>query len=300
MSSVLSFDIGYRVDRQDLHAQFGGRIASRVSPSPKSGCVFLFLDHQAISKSGCRDGWKSDGCYHFTGEGLIGDQLIKGGNLSITSHLGDSAELHLFAGAKGIVEYIGQFQLDSELPYYRYDVSQKGGGERALLAFRLRPVGFEPQPSRSTGLFTESSVEFFDVHSYPGSNGDSHEESVRRKLIERYSVWSSSHGDQCVAVRVQAPGECDPVFADVFVPGSETLVGVCGSVTRSGVRGLIGELTDLERFLDVSDRRIIFPFEPRYDLLGLVASQGVVACWPGREGLNFSADPTDYRPMATI
>src|SRR5665213_530963 len=75
-----------KIKRTILHDTFGGSRQGGISPSSKSRNVFLFSDPETGLQHGYVDGWKSDGCFHYTGEGQRGDQEVRSGNAAVIYH----------------------------------------------------------------------------------------------------------------------------------------------------------------------------------------------------------------------
>ena len=70
---------GDAIKRTDLHRQFGGSGQSGISPSAQSPNVFFFSDRSSGEQHGYLDDWKSDGYFHYVGEGQRGDQRMTEG-----------------------------------------------------------------------------------------------------------------------------------------------------------------------------------------------------------------------------
>ena len=141
---------GDELERKVLQAEFGGRTQGGIGPSSKSPNVFVFSDPVAGEPHGYFDGWRDDGCFHYTGEGQYGDQQMKSGNAAILRHQEEGRALRLFMGARGVVRYEGEFELDPERPFYTTDAPETGDGPvRNVIVFRLRPKNTHPKPSRS-------------------------------------------------------------------------------------------------------------------------------------------------------
>src|SRR3954449_3744884 len=90
---------GETIERKLLHAQFGGRTQGGIGPSRSTPNVFLFSDPVAGEPHGYFDGWRNDGCFHYTGEGQRGDQRMVSGNRAILEHAAEGRALRLFEGA---------------------------------------------------------------------------------------------------------------------------------------------------------------------------------------------------------
>jgi hypothetical protein len=136
---------GERVERAILQAEYGGRTQGGIGPSRKSPNVLIFSDPIAGEPHGYYDGWQEDGCFHYTGEGQYGDQQMKSGNASILNHQADGRALRVFEGARGIVTYLDEFELDPTRPFYWTDAPETGDGpRRQVVVFCLRPKNIEP------------------------------------------------------------------------------------------------------------------------------------------------------------
>lgn len=87
---------GERIKRTELHARFGGRGQGGIGPSARTPNVFIFSDRKVGEQHGYFDDWKSDGCYHYTGEGQLGDQTLTQGKASILNHQAQDRVLRVF------------------------------------------------------------------------------------------------------------------------------------------------------------------------------------------------------------
>src|SRR5437763_7389320 len=102
---------GESIERKELQATYGGRTQGGIGPSSKSPNIFVFSDPVAGEQHGYFDGWRDDGCFHYTGEGQYGDQRLVSGNSAILRHENEGRALRVFNGARGVVRYEGEFQL---------------------------------------------------------------------------------------------------------------------------------------------------------------------------------------------
>src|SRR5262249_33781060 len=143
---------GDDVERKALQAKYGGRTQGGIGPSIKSPNVFIFSDPVAGEPHGYFDGWRDDGCFHYSGEGQYGDQQMKSGNAAILHHKDPARPraLRVFMGARGVVTYEDEFELDDERPFYETDAPETNNGPvRKVIVFRLRPKTISPRAGRS-------------------------------------------------------------------------------------------------------------------------------------------------------
>jgi hypothetical protein len=132
---------GETIVRSELHDIYGGSRQGGTSPSRRSLNIFLFLDRKVAKLHGYFDGWVGDRFY-YTGHGQKGDQEFRAGNADVRRHREDGRAIRVFRGAGGLVRYLGEFELDVELPYFRMDAPESETGQpRQVIVFRLNPIG---------------------------------------------------------------------------------------------------------------------------------------------------------------
>ena len=118
-------------------------------PSRSSPNVMIFSDAASAQQQGHFDGWREDGCFHYTGS-QRGDQQMKAGNAAILRHEAAGRALRLFEGSRGSVKYTGEFALDAELPSYTTDAPEsRTGNARSVIVFRMRPL--DARATQATG-----------------------------------------------------------------------------------------------------------------------------------------------------
>lgn len=109
----------------------------------------IFTDPRSGEQHGYYDRWATDDSFHYTGRGQRGDQTLTSGNLAVANHAKDGRALRVFRGAKGIVQYIGEFVLDDQDPYDWGTAHSPGGGpQRRVIRFHLRRVDRPPHAPR--------------------------------------------------------------------------------------------------------------------------------------------------------
>jgi 5-methylcytosine-specific restriction protein A len=103
------FDVGRVYDRvRDIHGPFGGSRQSGISPSATHPYVFIFTGDSG-KRYGYQDGWDSEGVFHYTGEGQVGDQQYIKGNKAIRDHAVEGKELLLFESLGKGYRFPGSF-----------------------------------------------------------------------------------------------------------------------------------------------------------------------------------------------
>lgn len=82
-TSTWDLQIGDIARRQVIHQRFGGQRQGRISTPANSKLVMLWPNSMGSSHGYDYDGWKTDGSYHYTGQGRSGDQGFTANNQAL-------------------------------------------------------------------------------------------------------------------------------------------------------------------------------------------------------------------------
>ena len=285
---------GQTIERKKLHELYGGRTQGGIGPSRWSPNVFIFSDPVAGEPHGYFDGWRDDGCFHYSGEGQHGDQQMKSGNAAIRNHVDEERALRVFMGARGTVTYEDEFELDEELPFYFSEAQETGNGPvRQVIVFRLRPLTIAPKAGRSKldaalagpSVVSVAIENVWTEKAFVAPSGEEYEAERREQvLVRELQAYLQRKGHTVSRLKIVPPGEAKPIFCDLLDETAGVLVEAKGTVTRGAVRMAIGQLADYKRFVAETTRTaVLLPEEPRYDLARLLEAEGVAAIWRYRK-----------------
>jgi hypothetical protein len=287
--AVWALQPGDSIERKLLQARYGGRTLGGIGPSRTSPNVLVFSDPVAGEPHGHFDGWRADGCFHYTGEGQRGDQEMKSGNASILHHATTGRALRVFIGARGRVVYQGEFELAADRPSYTTDAPEaKNGPVRNVIVFRLRPLHTAPRPSASAlDRVLQAGVEDVPVEeqwtekAFVAPSHELHEAERREQaLVLAFRQHLLDNGHQVERLKIVPPGEAKPLFSDLIDRTTNTLYEAKGTVERGAIRMAIGQLLDYSRFVQPSPRlAVLLPSAPRPDLRELLQGVGVDVVW---------------------
>jgi hypothetical protein len=141
-------DIPSVISRQELAERFGGSLQLCISVSSWSPDVFLICVTELGKYFDFDDGWKDDGCFHYSGQRLTAGQQLRAGNLTIAEAAKNGRSLHLFHGPRGAYEYQGKFELDPDHPYcWTYPLATCRTPQQKIIVFRLRPLERPANPA---------------------------------------------------------------------------------------------------------------------------------------------------------
>jgi hypothetical protein len=284
--------VGETLIRRELHDRWGGGRYGGMEPSVKAESVFLFSNPKVGSAFGYNfDGWHSDGCFHYTGDGQEGDQSLRtGGNKSLMDAAPRGRSIRVFRSQGTQTTYLGEFGL-SEPPYYRADAPDRNGEVRSVLVFRLEPLGnvlHEHVDDADTDVLApeELSTEANNLDQYAAQRLEEPPIAVRREalLVQRYIAWLDGMGETTVRHRVPIPGG-GHLFTDLFNKATGELVEAKASAARMHVHAGFGRLLDYSRFVDHQSRALLLPVRPSDDLIALLHDYEVAAIW--EEGVSF-------------
>ena len=222
---------------------------------------------------------------------------MKAGNLAIFKHKAQGRALRVFQGARGVVTYEGEFELDDAEPIQRADAPETEDGPlRQVFVFRLRPLGFEPPepnskldevlsgPTREDVPIEQQETE----KAYVNPSREPYEAERReQKLVLALEEHLVALGHSVNRQRLLPSGEARPIITDLFDVTTGTLVEAKGTVERNAVRMAIGQLCDYRRLFDpgeVEHVAALFPTEPRADLCELLSEQGIVVIHQSDDG----------------
>lgn len=292
---VWALQPGEAIERTTLHDRYGGRKQGGIGPSRRSPNVLVFSDPAVGEPHGYVDGWRADGCFHYTGEGQRGDQQMKSGNAAILNYEVDARALRLFLGARGQVTYEGEFGLAPDRPFYTTDAPETNGGpDRNVIVFRLQPLDIQPKRSSSRlDLVASAGVEDVPVEEQwtekafvAPSRKEYEAERREQTLVLAFRDYLLSAGHDVSRLKIVPPGEAKPLFSDLIDRTTNTLFEAKGTVERGAIRMAIGQLLDYGRFVKPSPRlAVLLPSRPREDLCELLTHAGVELVW--REGKTF-------------
>lgn len=273
---------GTRLQRVELHDRYGGNRQAGISSASKTGCIFLFTGDAGHRYGYDYDGPQSDGSFHYTGEGQEGEQTLVRGNAAIARR---DRPLHLFRMVgRGVVEYVGEFALDTKQPYYPADALDKNLAMRAVLVFRLWPVGrvSEPVPTFERG----SRQIPLERHLTVSGVAEIRAETVSFTRIEADLVLRYQQYVDRPLVRYEIPisGTATVLRTDIFDPATGELIEAKGSAARFHVRMALGQLFDYRRSVQPTSLAVLLPQHPGDDLVALLHENGVACIYEEGKG----------------
>lgn len=312
MTDEWDLAVGGYLTREERASAYGGSTMGGIQPSARSPHVFIYTDPAKGHANGyIFDGWTADrSVFLYTGEGRQGDQIMAGGNSAILNHKTDGRALRVFV-ADGYVEgrtakrqkYIGEFEIDPDVPFVRDTAPDIQKVERSVIVFRLRRVGdvlvrdadvSETGDSSSTVLAELVDLEAGDTADF---RQPSQQETIavkrEKQLIERYL---GSLGPLALSLsrwKLRPPGTLRNQFTDLYDAAGRELFEAKASSRREDIRMALGQLLDYRRWIDPAPRRttVLVPSRPVDDLVDLLHSHGIGIVWESIPTVFHRSDP---------
>lgn len=297
------FEPGDRIKRSELHDLYGGGRQGGMEPSSKTPNVFLFTNQSIGVQYGYNfDGWHSDGTFHYTGEGQVGDQKMVHGNRAARDHHVEGRALRLFQKAGTDVIYIGEFELPDESHILLDEAPDRFGQPRTVFVFRLKPVGAVVQtpdliaPSGVPSMAQVVPLEASNVETFIQQHPDSIPIEAQRteaKLVARYARWLGKQGQTAVRHAVATAGG-RLMYTDMFVPETGELIEAKSSSSRHHMRVGLGQALDYARYIEHAYVSVLTPTRPAHEMVSLLVGHGVGAIWEETTGAFEAVRPAAF------
>ena len=279
--ATLNLKPGDEIQRSALHDVIGGQRQSGISPSSSTEMICIFSMPPSASNP-YTDGWFDDGYFHYTGEGQVGDQVMKRGNKALRDHIADGKTVHLFEGhAKGApVTYVGDLEL---VDYKTVPGVGSDGEERSQFRYRFAPVAGGPAdldlPIQHNPIPNSTSVDRVPVEQHLTETYDLNKDATSTENERREAKLVSAYlaaNPGITRHRINIAGTVRPIYTDAFDPARNLLIEAKGSTSRNHIRTAIGQLLDYRRFINPQpDLAILLPSQPTDDLANLLADLNI-------------------------
>lgn len=316
--------------RTEIHKRHKGSPGRGISAPAKGGPhrdIMLFFRPTVSGTHGYADGWDEDGRFHYSGMGQFHDQSFDSPdipeNARVRDHRENGDRLRLFRYlAKNEVQYVGEFQLDDDRPWFWRDGEDGRGLQRRVIQFRLVPVGdvdrSADDPVREPGVAASGTTELVTG---PPTPEPAALEAIRTKAFQRLlkaqeqvaqrgeaelvhacARWFLEQGVACGGYTIPYEPEGRPLRADLFLYDESVLIEAKATTARSAIRTAIGQLLDYARFFtpERPALAILTPTRPPDDMLELLGSLGIGAIWGDHDQTFARWSPGDRQLLGSL
>ena len=291
--------MGWTGTRAEIAAIYGGSIYPGMVAPASSPNVLLFSDPKVALENGYEfDGWSTDGSiFSYTGMDRIGPQKMHKGNLALRDHQMNGRAVRIF-GVSGRAEkgnalirvYLGDFEIDDEVPFSVEDAPGADGVMRTVFVFRLRPLRGALRREEDTSSVSKSATKEGHADEVPLENHTVQEfqraavragTGVKREheLVSAFQSVLEGRGSELNRFRVYPRGSTVPLFTDLHDKTNGVLYEAKADATRNSVRVGLGQLLDYRRYVNGRKCCLLLPAKPNDDLLELVSEYDIDVVW---------------------
>ncbi|TSB20864.1 hypothetical protein [Streptomyces benahoarensis] len=303
---------GQLTTRAEMQRVFGGGEREGIVPSTTTPSILIYTDHDSGKEYGYQDGWLAEEDDHgpifeYTGRGRIGDQTFLGPagsrNKAILRHVDDGRVLHLFIAAGKIPgshsdakqqRYLGEFQLDADLPYTIREASDPEGNQRRIIVFRLRPSGSVqhakqdvlPAAEKTHARRVSANVSAGSIEepaagkkttSLRSAQPSTMTEHRQTQISQSYREFLNEQQHEVFAYQIKIAGTTSILKTDLYDATDHILYAIKGSSDRQEIRMAIGQLKDYCRHIDPPNPTlaVLVPEKPNADLIDLLERENI-------------------------
>ncbi len=277
---------GESFKRSDLHELFGGSFQQGMTSANEKSDFLIFHDEVNNQEFGYDiwQGFQADGSFHYTGQGIKGDQKMSRSNLALLRANDQMLPIHLIESSKGLCTYIGRFAL-GEPPYFeKLAPDIQGGNLRKVFVFNLIPLSTSlkinsdsPSSAEVTGEdHTWAPPSFAPIEKGVIRSEKSVIDLIEHKLQSEFGQYLIAQGHTPLNHTFQILNSKGFLKPDFWVPDLKLVIEAKPSSAREYVRLAIGQVLDyanLARLEGVSiSPAILLPNMPAKDLVTLLSS----------------------------
>ncbi|MEU9222909.1 hypothetical protein AB0D40_00795 [Streptomyces massasporeus] len=312
---------GLLTTRAAMHELFGGGSQGGIITPKNSPNILIYVDHDSGKKYGYEDGWLEEEdergpVFEYTGQGTRGHQTFLGKNGSrngsVLRHAENGKSLQVFMAAGKVSDpassakqqrYIGEFELDSDVPYVIREARDEKDERRRIIVFRLRPKGEFEHLTRdvitraqqtdsqrvSPTVITCKLVEPKKKRAsesrraaQPSLIADLRQSVLREKYLE--DLTKREH--DVFAYQVKISGTTITLKTDLYDATEHELYAIRGASSREQVHVAIGQLKDFVRHIKPHRPKltVLLPEKPQDDLLNLLHAEGIDLVYGDADG----------------
>jgi hypothetical protein len=296
MSLLFPFVPGQEVTKAAVHKALGGSDQHAMTSCLSRSAFLIFYDPKSGRKFGYDlwEGEQADGTISYTGQGVKGDQKMRGPNLGLIRAAQENAPIHFFRrpelGVKRVkgnpYTYVGRVLLGD--PMFQVQVApDEDGRNRKVFVFKLVPVGHADFVVTSLG--DENGAIRCEFHESPELPEVAQPrgnlrlptaiELEENKLQNRFRKFLADRGETPETVDIRLPNVKGSVRPDFVLRERGIVIEVKPTISREHVRLAIGQVLDYAHLLKLDGKNyspaILLPAKPKADLISLTESVGI-------------------------
>ncbi|MGW5613806.1 hypothetical protein [Streptomyces sp. NPDC003877] len=318
---LASIKPGLLTTRSAMHELFGGGSQGGIIIPKNSPNILIYTDHDSGKKYGYEDGWLEEEdelgpVFEYTGQGTRGDQTFLGQrgsrNAAVLYHADAGKSLRVFMAAGKVSDsrssakqqrYVGEFQLDTKVPYTVREALDEEHRPRLIIVFRLRPMGEFERLSQdvitradttasqrvSADVVTTTLVEpkrKRATESRRAAQPSLIAELRQAAIREQYLAELMAQGHDVAAFQIKISGTTSTLKTDLYDATAHELYAIRGASTREEIRMAVGQLKDFARHIKPAAPKLtaLLPDKPQDDLIRFLHTEGIDLVYGDTQG----------------
>jgi hypothetical protein len=299
---VFPYLLGESFKRSDLHKLFGGSFRHGMTSANNKSDFLLFHDEKSNHQFGYDrwQGFQADGSFHYTGQGIKGDQKLSRSNSGLIRANERLLPIHLIESKDGLCTYMGRFALGDPQYFEKLAPDIGKGSLRKVFVFNLIPVSSQKNPRSDvpnqmqvTGENLEwSPPNFISLTKSQVGQEDSLINLVEYELQAKFGKYLISQGHTPFNHNFMIADCKGTLKPDFWVPDLKLVIEAKASNAREYVRLAIGQVLDYANLARLEGTKmnpaILLPSPPAQDLRNLLHSLGITLIVESRSGFDFT------------
>ena len=293
--------LGESFKRSELHERIGGSFRHGMTSANKGADFLLFHDEESNYRFGYDQwqGFQADGSFHYTGQGIKGDQKLTRSNLGLLRTNEKSLPIRLIESKGGICTYLGRFALGAPQYFEKLAPDVKKESLRKVFVFNLIPVSAVKDIKKmklSQPQVMGQNQDWTAPSSTPLKKEMSEQEESIINLIEyelqtRFGKYLISKGHTPLSHTFKFSNLQGSLKPDFWVPDLQLVIEAKASSARDYVRLAIGQVLDYANLAKLEGASmspaILLPSYPAHDLGELLHSLGITLIVESKDGFDF-------------
>jgi hypothetical protein len=286
---IFPYRPGETFKRADLHAFFGGSFQHGMTSANSGSDFLLFHDEESNHQFGYNlwQGFQVDGSFHYTGQGVKGNQKMTRSNLALMKSYEKMNPIHLIESKHGVCTYIGRFTLGSPTYFEKQAPDIEKRGTRKVFVFNLIPITMVVAKDNSDADFdtiTGNDLPWVAPNFTPIQTSGAAEKSTVMELHENllqaefgnFLIKSGNPPLNHIFNFSNVKGGLKP---DFWIPSLGFVVEAKPSSAREFTRLAIGQVLDYANLASLEGNpmspAILLPDSPSVDLVRLIKLLGI-------------------------
>lgn len=300
-SEVFPYKPGESFKRAEMHKIVGGSFRHGMTSCSNGSEFLLFHDKKKSKKYGYDiwEGLQADGSFHYSGQGIEGDQSLTKSNLALVKADLKRLPIHLIESIDGTCFYLGKFILGSPKYIEQLAPDKKKSNLRKIFLFNLIPIesSFDLDLKDHEKLEVHGRTlnwqppEFSTIVRAPIFRSEAEIHRFEFELQSEFGSYLINKGHDVCNYEFFFSGLKGSLKPDFWIPCLSLVVEAKPSHAREYVRLGIGQVLDYANLSRIRgffmNPALLLPSRPAEDLVELIKNLNITLIYKKGEDFIF-------------